>query len=68
MRRNKGYYWVKLKHDIKWFKKRGEWAAALWIGESWLLLGQEYWDEDFMGINESRIKTPDEDATENDIP
>lgn len=55
MKRKAGWYRVKLKTDIKWYRKAGEYAYALWIGESWLLLGAEYWDEDFEEIDETHL-------------
>lgn len=55
MKREPGYYWVKLRYTRKW-------SIAFWVGEFWIKLDTRFkgQDNDLQKINETRIKSPDE--------
>ena len=55
MKREPGYYWVKLRYARRW-------SIAFWSGGYWVKWGSRYRgvDNDLQSINETRILNPDE--------
>lgn len=74
MKREPGYYWVKVKNDpetvgdleilMGYMSPKGQWVICYFDGEGWNYWNKNLYDiyEDyFEQINETRILSPDED-------